>query len=276
MISDDGLFVAFESHASNLLPTGLLGQSTDTNGDRDIFLHELETRNTTRVSVTSSGEEGDGDSLRPSISADGRYIAFHSTAPLDRHDKDEVRDVYLHDRVVGTTVRLSTNGGTREPDEELSGGSFSPSISAEGRFVAFWSNADHLVAGDTNGAADVFVLDRETGQFERVSIATDGTQADEDSSDPSISPDGRFVTFWSAASTLVAGDTNGARDIFLHDRETGETTRVSVASDGAEGDADSYSPNVGGGGDLVAFDSEATTLVPGDTNPGSDIFLYTP
>jgi Tol biopolymer transport system component len=141
--------------------------------------------------------------------------------------------------------------------------------------VAFWSNASNLVPDDTNRTGDVFVRDREVGTTTRVSVASDLIEADSNSSDPSISPDGRYVAFWSSATNLVAGDGNGVRDIFVHDREAAATTRVSVASDGTEGNADSFSPNIGADGGTVAFDSEASTLVPGDTNRGSDIFIHT-
>lgn len=275
VISADGKFVAFESEATNLLTPGLVGRSTDTNGQRDIFVHELDTRTTTRVSVTADGAEGRGPSLRPSISGDGRFVAFHSSARLDPADKDETRDVYLHDRATAFTYRLSVSKATADSDQEGAGGSFSPAISADGRYVTYWSNAPDLVAGDTNGAADIFVIDRETARTERVSTASDGTEGDDDSSDPAISPDGRFVAFWSQATNLVDQDRNGMRDVFLHDREAHTTIRVSVASDGTEGDADSFSPNANAGGGLVVFDSEATTLVAGDNNRGSDIFLHT-
>jgi hypothetical protein len=122
---------------------------------------------------------------------------------------------------------------------------------------------------------DVLVFDRTDGSTTRVSVGPDDAQADGMSADPSISPDGRYVAFWSAAANLVPDDTNGKRDIFLHDREAGSLTRVSVADDGTQGDGDSFSPNIGAGGALVAFDSAAKTLVPDDRKTrGSDIFLY--
>lgn len=269
-ISADGTVVAFESLASNLTPPGLLNQPTDTNGERDVFVHELASGKTTRVSVASDGSQGSGESVRPTISGDGRLIAFHSDATLVPDDTNEARDVYLYDRTTAATMRVSVASDGTEGDV----GSFSPSMSGDGRYVAFWSNARTLVADDDNGAGDVFVRDRTTGQTERVSLGGTG-EADADSADPSISPDGRYVAFWSSATNLVAGDTNGVRDVFLYDREAGTTVRVSVASDGTEGDADSFSPNVNAGGDVVVFDSEATTLVAGDTNRGSDIFVHT-
>jgi Tol biopolymer transport system component len=271
VISGDGATVAFESAARNLTPKDVLGRSTDTNAARDIFVHDLAKAETVRVSVTSDGAQGAGESLRPSISADGRYVAFQSEVVFDGADTNKARDVYVHDRESGTTTRVSLADSEAEGD----GGSFSPSLSADGRYVAFWSNAANLVDGDDNAKSDVFVRDTQEATTHRASVSSDGEEGDDNSSDPSISPDGRYVAFWSAAANLVAGDSNSVRDVFLHDVATDETIRVSVATDGSQADADCYAPNVGGGGDLVAFDSEATTLVAGDSNPGSDIFLHT-
>ena len=271
VVSGDGRVVAFESAARNLLPPTLLNRSTDSNRVRDVFVHDLGSGVTTRVSVASDGAQGTGDSVRPSISADGNIVAFHTDAVFEPGDTNTARDVYAHDRTTGVTSRVSRSTSGAEGNA----GSFSPSLSADGRLVTFWSNASNFAADDGNAAGDIFVHDRTSGATERVSVTSDAVEADAHSSDPAISADGRYVTFWSLATNLVPDDGNGVRDIFLHDRETATTVRVSVASDGTEGDADSFSPNVSGGG-LVAFDSEATTLVPGDTNRGSDIFIHTP
>jgi Tol biopolymer transport system component len=270
VISADGTVVAYESAARNLIAKDVLGRSTDTNQARDVFVYDLATEKTTRVSVASNGAQGAGESLRPSISGDGRWVAFQSEVVFDASDTNKSRDVYLHDRESGTTTRVSLSDSEAESD----GGSFSPSLSADGRSVAFWSNASNLVEGDTNGTSDVFVRDVTEGTTVRASVDNTGAEGNDDSSDPAISPDGHFVAYWSAAGNLVSGDTNGVRDVFLHDLTKGETTRASVASDGAQADADCYAPNVGSGGDVVAFDSEASTLVAGDSNPGSDIFLH--
>jgi len=177
----------------------------------------------------------------------------------------------LGDRETGETTRVSLGPGGLEGN----GGSFSPSMSADGRLITYWSNASNLVASDTNKTGDVFVFDRTDGSTVRVSVGSGDVQGDGMSSDPAISPDGRFVTFWSGASTLVPDDTNGKRDIFLVDRDSTTVTRVSVADDGTQGDGDSFSPNVGAGGGFVAFDSAAKTLVPDDhKTKGSDIFLH--
>ena len=152
-------------------------------------------------------------------------------------------------------------------------GSYRPSLSSDGRYVAFHSSTSNLVAGDTNGVADIFVHDRRMGKTSRVSTASDGTEGNNNSYDPSISSDGRYVAFYSYAANLVAGDTNGVADIFVHDRLTGETARVSTASDGTEGNNDSYDPSISSDGRYVAFESWATNLVAGDTNGRRDIFV---
>src|SRR4030095_2326397 len=123
-----------------------------------------------------------------------------------------------------------------------SGGNGPASLSADGRFVAFWSPSSNLVTGDTNGKSDVFVRDRQTGQTVRVNLATGGAQANDNSNGPALSADGRFIAFYSLASNLVAGDTNGTLDVFVHDRQTGQTTRVSVASDGTQRNGASSAP----------------------------------
>jgi Tol biopolymer transport system component len=263
-ISADGRYVAFASYASNLVPG-------DTNGVMDVFVHDRLTGQTTRVSVASDGTQGNGESRYPSISADGRYVAFMSYASnLVPGDTNGVMDVFVHDRLTGQTTRVSVaSDGTQG-----NGDSVSPSISADGRYVAFMSYAYNLVPGDTNGKADVFVHDRLTGQTTRVSVASDGTQGNDGSGGASISANGRYVAFVSGASNLVPGDTNGVDDVFVHDRLTGQTTRVSVASDGTQGNGDSWWPSISADGRYVAFMSWASNLVPGDTNGTWDVFVH--
>src|SRR5882672_3921736 len=157
----------------------------------------------------------------------------------------------------GATTRASvTTGGAQG-----NGRSFVPALSADGRFAAFYSDASNLVAGDANSARDVFVHDGQTGETTRVSVDSSGAEANGDSFAPAISADGRFVTFSSAASNLVAGDANGANDVFVRDRQAGTTTRVSVAPAGAEANDGSYSPSISSDGRYVAFLSDASHLV---------------
>src|SRR3990172_4652589 len=169
----------------------------------------------------------------------------------------------------GSTERVSVDGAGIERN------AFSgyPAISADGRFVAFSSDATNLVSGDTNLASDIFVRDRQTGSTERVSVDGAGSQANGSSYEPAISADGRFVSFSSDASNLVSGDTNLAPDIFVHDRQTGGTERANVDSAGSEANAAAFFPAISGDGRFVAFSSDAGNLVPGDTNPASDVFV---
>src|SRR6266511_706579 len=148
-----------------------------------------------------------------------------------------------------------------------------PATSSDGRVVAFHSIATNLVAGDTNAEIDIFVRDRQTAETTRVSVASDGTQANDLSVLPAVSGDGRYVAFESDATNLVTGDSNVRRDIFVRNRQTPETTRVSVASDGTQANDLSVLPAVSGDGRYVAFESDATNLVTGDSNVRRDIFV---
>jgi Tol biopolymer transport system component len=266
-ISGDGRYVAFSSQAFDLVPG-------DTNFFRDVFVHDRATGTTERVSTASDGAEANSSSGTPVISADARYVAFPSGASnLVPGDGNGAWDVFVHDRATGTTQRVST----ASDGAEANGGSSISAISADGRHVAFESPASNLVPGDTNGAWDVFVHDRATGTTGRVSTASDGVQANDASYAPAISADGRHVAFWSAASNLVPGDTNGGNggyDVFVHDRAVGTTDRVSVASDGAEGNISSYTPAISADGRHVAFESYASNLVPADTNELQDAFVH--
>jgi cold shock CspA family protein len=262
--SADGQVVAFYSYASNLV-------AGDTNGTWDVFVHDRSTGITERVSVDSSGAEGNGDSYTQSISADGQVVAFMSYASnLISGDTNGVPDVFVHDRSTGITERVSVDSSGAEGN----GDSYTQSISADGQIVAFSSYASNLVAGDTNGDSDVFVHDRSTGITERVSVESSGNQANGHSYDSAISADGQIVAFRSEASNLVAGDTNGTWDVFVHDRSTGITERVSVDSSGTEGNGDSHEPSISADGQIVAFWSYATNLVTGDANGYADIFVH--
>ncbi len=268
-ISADGRYVAFPSGASNLVPN-------DTNGAMDVFLHDRETGVTERVSVDSTGQEANGSNVHTIISADGRYVAFYSTATnLVPGDTNGTTDVFVHDRVTGITERVSVDSS----GQEANGGSGGPSISSDGRYVAFGSAASNLVPGDTNGTSDVFVHDRVTGLTERVSVDSNGQEANGlnrltgSSVYETISGDGRYVVFISEASNLVTGDTNGIRDIFVHDRVTGMTERVNVDNNGEEANGLSINATISADGRYVAFDSYASNLVPGDTNASQDVFV---
>jgi Tol biopolymer transport system component len=267
-VSDDGRFAAFNSSASNLVPN-------DTNATNDVFVHDVETSTTTRVSVDSLGNEGTAMSLYPDISADGRFVAFPSQAPnLVPGDSNGAYDIFVHDRLLGTTERVSVDSAEVQANAGSSGIAY---ISGDGRFVAFDSPASNLVPGDTNAAADIFVRDRSLGTTERVSVDSAEVQANGASGAPAISEDWRFVAFRSRATNLVADDTNGGpfnlADIFVRDRTLGVTVRVNVATSGAQANDGSAQVDISGDGRFVTFDSFASNLVPGDTNGVLDVFL---
>src|SRR6185436_8449149 len=201
-------------------------------------------------------------SEHPSISDDGRYIAFSSFATnLIPGDTNGAKDIFIRDLQLGLTARVSLNSSGIQGN----GNSDSPTISADGSYIVFVSSATNLVEGDTNGQADVFVRDLQTGVTTRASVASNGVQANSPSGGTSISADGRYVTFESTATNLVPGDTNGSYDVFMHDMQTGITTRLSVNASGLQGDRSSGSPSISSDGRFVAFYSDATNLVPGDT-----------
>ena len=263
-ISADGRFVAFSSLADNLV-------ANDTNGTWDVFVHDRETGETMIVSVSSSGVQGNGFSQSPSISADGRFVAFESSATnLVENDTNNSSDVFIHDRLAGQTERVSVDSSGIQGNRE----SYGTSISSDGRFVAFYSYADNLMTNDTNGGYDAFVHDRLTGQTERVSVSTSGVQGNGFSQFPSISADGRFVAFESSATNLVENDTNNTVDIFVRNRLTGQTERVSVSTSGVQGNGFSQFPSISADGRFVVFESSATNLVENDTNKNSDAFVH--
>lgn len=297
-ISGDGRFVAFVSNASNLV-------DGDTNGSMDIFVHDRTTGLTTRVSVDSTGGQAHGQCEYPSISADGRYVAFHTTAALVTTDTNSFEDVYVHDRATAETRLVSVGGN---------GCSKGPAISGNGRCVAFYSRASNLVPGDTNGAADIFVRDLELGVFERVHVASNGSEANRSAfGDASVSYDGRYVAFSSTATNLggygqivnvfvrdrnagqtepvgvgitpsLSSDaqfvawmlvgTGAGSQVWVLDRSSGTSTVASVSSDGVAGDGTSWLASLSGDGHSVAFASIATNLVPGDVNGEMDIFRH--
>jgi hypothetical protein len=377
-VSFEGRFVGFASEATNLVPN-------DSNGNRDVFVRDLNTRTTERVSVTNAGGGGNGASYDPDLSSsNARYVVFESLSSNFATDSNGVSDIFMRDRVSDTTTLVSESlGGTTgngisrfpaiTPDGDFTvfsslasdivagdtnaqedcfvrdnaGGSFNrvltwnggqvndncsrpdisggtpiiafestatnlipvdangsvsdifivsifntnlelvsvnatgdqangsshyASVAANGNFVAFMSFASNLVSGDTNGRADIFVKDMTTGEVDRVSVATDGTQGDFDALHPAISNNGRYITFSSLSTTLVPDDDNFATDIFVHDRQTGITTRVSTHSSGIEGNGISDEPSISGDGNFVGFASEADNLVPDDLNEVSDVF----
>jgi tricorn protease-like protein len=240
-ISADGRYVAFVSDATNLVPN-------DTNNAADVFVKDRQTGATTRISVASqTGAQADNGSGTVAISSDGRYVAFYSDANnLVSGDSNGVGDIFVHDRQTGLTTRVSVDSG----GVEANGGSsdFYLGISGDGRYVVFPSDATNLVSGDTNNVTDIFVHDCQTGQTRRVSVGSNGAEANGGSSAVNISDDGRYVAFSSGATNLVVGDTNGTRDVFVYDLQMGGTTLVSVNTSGEQADGGGNSPDISGDG----------------------------
>jgi Tol biopolymer transport system component len=294
----DGRWMAFESRSALL--------ESDTNGYPDIYVRDRDTGRVIRVSISSAGAQSlGGPSLRPAISATGRFVAFESTATnLVPDDTNHASDIFLHDRdpdendIFDETapgrrpLTFRVNLGLATTDQPggaqaLGGDSKAPSVSGNGRWIAFESAATNLVADDSNQRSDVFVHDALLARTVRVSVSSTSAQAiNGHSTAADISLNGRFVAFQSEASNLVPNDANNVVDVFVRDRdsdadavfdETGAvaTTRISVATGGAEavGGA-STEPSISGDGRLIAFTSAATNLAPGDTNNVSDVFLH--
>ena len=263
-ISGNGRYVAFVSYADNLV-------RGDSSHAPDVFVKDLATGIITRVSTDSAGREGNSGSNSPSISADGRYVAFASDADnLVGGDTNGLIDVFVKDLSTGITTGVGTVG---ERSYYGSFGDMHLSMSADGRHVAFASYADTLVSGDTNGQPDIFVKDLSTGITTRASTDSAGQEGNLASDGPSISADGRFVAFWSRASNLVSGDGNSAPDVFMKDLKTGKTMLISKGDAGTAGNGASLWPSVSADGRYVAFHSGAHNLYPVDP-PGVNVFRW--
>lgn len=270
-ISFDGQRLLFASAAGNLV-------AGDGNGVDDLFLRDVVAGSTRRLSLRADGSDSasavgdaavlsaDGLTAAFSVPADGGYIAGGAFAFAVVREIEAARNRGLLAETVGTQLRAQATFaalGRRI------------AVSADGRFVAFSSNDDHLVSGDRNRIDDVFLRDRQTGSTVRVSVATGGVEANNGSFAPALSADGRYVVFSSLASNLVAGDGNGVVDVFRHDRSTGETLRVSAAPDGGDGNGGSSDAVMSADGRFVAFTSVASNLAGGgDANATSDVFLW--
>ena len=269
-ISADGRYVAFASMANNLA-------DDDSNGDWDVYVRDRADGSTERVSVSRTGGDPDGPSYGPRISANGRFVAFYSRASnLVAGDTNHRWDVFVRDLADGSTERVSVpDGADSDSGEQGNGDSFDdesrPVISADGRFVGFASTASNLVEGG-NHTSHVYVRDRRRQRTSQVDVSSRDQAANRFSYGIALSADGRYAAFNSQATNLVAHDTNNTWDIFVRDLVDGRTSRVNLSDDGAAANTFSYLPAISGDGRLVAFESDATNLVAGDTNEASEVF----
>ena len=266
--SADGRYVAFGSDASDLVPG--VGNELVQVYVRDRLLNQ-----TACVTTSGLGGAGNGDSWVEAMSPDGRFVLFSSCATDLCPGKlnGEYEDMFLHDRLLGTTVLVSVND-VGEPGDYYS---VCGDVTPDGRFVAWASGATNLVEDDTNGQWDVFLRDLLLGTTERVSVDSDGQQAPPGGRfgcrAVSISGDGRYVAFYTTYPSLVEGDDNGVGDILLRDRVAGTTTLVSTNAEGVQGDADSADPQISKDGRRLAFRSYATNLVAGTGEGLANVFL---
>ncbi len=247
-VSDDGMYVAFQSTTKNLV-------DGDTNRYTDIFIRDRAAGATRRISVDSFGNEANGPSQGPSISADGRYVVFQSTASnLVPGDINNSSDVFIHDLVAGTTERVSLNiyGG-----QTLDGSSGGACISPDGRYVLYSSSSTTIIPGDTNDAGDVFMRDLLEGTTEIISLDSSGNQVNGSSGGACIDAQGKNIVFGSYATNLVLDDTNGVHDIFVR------TTVVDTTPPALLLPANITAEATGPDGSEVAFEATADDLVDG-------------
>jgi Tol biopolymer transport system component len=280
-VSANGRFVAFASSA----PLAL----ADANGGTDVFVRDRRRHLTTLVSRRISGQSVPcpiEPSLvgpyscadAPAISADGRFVAFHSHVDdLVAGDTNRAQDVFVRDLASGITRRVSMSSSGAEGDADSGIDGHHLSISADGRLVAFASNADNLVAGDTNSAMAIFVSDLRTGEVSRVTVDSRGRQADGPTdSSPMLSATGRFVLFFSSATNLARppiGPDRSAR-LYLRDRRTGTTERIPTGAGAQAPRTDPYpEAAISADGRYVAFSAMASDLVSGDRNSSADVFV---
>ena len=261
-LSGNGRFVAFESDATNLV-------AGDGNGYSDIFLHDLSNSRTTRVSVSSNGMEGDLPSFAPSISDDGRYVAFLSMASnLVANDNNQYIDVFVHDRLTRRTTRANVAANGTEADDDT----LEATISGDGSFLAFTTSASNLVASPPTFQHDIYLRELASTNIERVDPGLSGVPANAGCFSPAISDDARFIAFHSSATNLVAADRNGHVDVFRYDRNTNTTVRVSLTAADSEPNADCRNATISDDGRFIAFASRASNMLPRDSF-ANDVFV---
>ncbi|WP_370978721.1 dockerin type I domain-containing protein [Agaribacterium sp. ZY112] len=263
-ISGDGRFVVYVSDDDQLV-------ANDNNGFQDVFVYDRHERTTQRINVSNTGEQANMPSFDPRISEDGSAVIFTSPASnLVPGDNNGFDDIFIYDLASSQIQRVNVNS---QNIEAMNGPSFGAELSADGRFVVFTSNADNLVSNDNNGHDDIFIRDTQESTTSRVNVSSSGQQANSHSEAPSVSSNGRYVSFMSRASNLVNNDNNGFEDIFVHDRETSTTEKISELSNGAETDLPSFSPVISSNALYLVYESDSDMLVAGDNNGWSDIFV---
>ncbi|MGG5822952.1 TolB family protein [Falsiroseomonas sp. HW251] len=274
-LSADGTIVAFTSSLVTF-PTGPVPPQSPHAPpnppmvDTDVVVRDFATGRLVLASASENGEEGNGRSFQPAISRDGTKVAFVSDADnLVPGDDNGTSDVFVKDLVTGAITLVSASSA----GEQGNSGSLLPSISADGTRVAFESFASNLVPGDDNGTLDIFVKDLISGAVTLASTSAEGEQGNGRSEFPSLSIDGRRVAFVSEATNLLPGDANTASDVFVKDLVSGAITLASASSGGEQGNGSSGIPSLSADGNMIAFDSEASNLVPGDTNGVLDVFV---
>ncbi|MCC6407788.1 MAG: PD40 domain-containing protein, partial [Planctomycetes bacterium] len=269
-LSDDGRFVLLSTSSEQF-------GGRDTENDHDAYWRDRVTGVVKRVSVSSHGMAGNGESYPWStagsmLSSDGRKVFFRSSATnLVRGDTNGMPDMFGHDVLLGRTTRLSVNSAGFQT---IGGSNDMPAVSPDGRFLAWSSSATNLdPVHDQNGFWDIYWRDNLTGQVLLCSRTPSGMAGNDQSGTPAVSANGRYVAFQSRATDLVASDANGTLDIFRFDTVTGEVLLVSQSSNGAQGNHPSIEPSISGDGSLVTYVSYATNLVPNDDNDTYDVFL---
>jgi Tol biopolymer transport system component len=275
-ISGNGRYVAFSSGASNLVPDDTNDLPED--DDSDVFVRDRKRETTRRVSLTSTGAQTAGVSFAPDISASGRFVTFTSTGPdLVPGDIAGAANVFVRDLATGQTT-LASAATDGQPGEPGIGWSDNSSISGNGRYVVFDSDAANLIPGQSEytGQVEVFLRDRATRTTTLVSVSSAGQRGDTHSFQPAIAGSGRTIAFSSWATNLTSGDDNALQDVFLYDVPSGTLAGRITGKDGVSGDGDSGAPSLSADGGSVAFISSATNLVPEDGNGATDVFVYTP
>jgi len=262
--SANGRYVAFASMATNFDPA-------DTDAVVDVFVKDLSTGDVRLASQTADGIKGNAISDRPSISADGRWVAFLSAADnLSPQDTDGYPDVFVKDLQTGQLVLASQATDGTKADVGVS----AAALSADGSTVAFASKATNLSTDAGVGSSHVYVKRLDTGELTQVDGGTIARPDEQiGASDPSLSADGRVVAFVTDAAELDPVDTDLRSDVYVRDLASGEVRLASVNAAGVKGDSPSSGPSLSADGTLVAFETGSSNLLPEDTDSSSDVYV---